>query len=86
MIDRTFLNPRSNKQTYRQAKDVQFQINVRFKNPILIGIRKPYNKMRIPFLEQRRGIQRKTKALIDGTFLIPKSNKQKTNKQSSTTN
>ena len=25
--------------------------------------------MRIPFLEQRRGIQRKTKALIDGTFL-----------------
>ena len=30
---------------------------------------KPYNKMRIPFLEQRRGIQRKTKALIDGTFL-----------------
>ena len=25
--------------------------------------------MRIPFLEQRRGIERKSKALIDGTFL-----------------
>ena len=56
-------------QMNKQAKGIQLQINARFKNPILIGIQKPYNKMRIPFLEQRRGIQRKTKALIDGTFL-----------------
>ena len=66
LLYRTFLNPRSDKQTNKGSSTSN---NACFKNPIIIGIRKPYNKMRIPFLEQRRGIQRKTKALIDGTFL-----------------
>ena len=66
-------------------KGLRLQINARFENPIIISIWKPYNKMRSPFLEQRRGIQRKTKVLIDKTLLNPRLNKQKS-KGSSTSN
>ena len=39
-----------------------------------------YNKMKIPFLGQRRRIQRKTKALVDST-LLNKQQAVQTNKQ-----